>query len=277
MLNRKQKKIVLITLVSVLLLLVPQIIIAFSSGAPNGRTGAPGEGLCSDCHGSAVGDGSIALSGVPANYDLNQSYTLTVTLEDQGQSRWGFELTAVDGSNNGAGSFTITDAVNTQLSDSPPPSKDYVKQTNTGTYNGTVNGPVTWNFDWQAPSSNIGAIAFYVAGNAANGNGSTSGDFIYTTSETTQPPAQTCQGICGDANDDTDVNVSDAVKIINYVFVGGDAPVPLACGDANNDGDVNVSDAVRIINYVFVGGDPPGDCSPGSVNWIDGDCCPFVP
>jgi hypothetical protein len=87
-----------------------------------------------------------------------------------------------------------------------------------------------------------------------------------------------CQGICGDANADGAVNVSDAVYIINYVFVGGGEPLPvLACGDANSDGVVNVSDAVWIINYVFVGGGPPGDCSPGSPNWYNSDCCPFVP
>jgi hypothetical protein len=91
--------------------------------------------------------------------------------------------------------------------------------------------------------------------------------------ELCQPPE--CQGICGDANGDATVNVSDAVYIINYVFVGGGAPSPLACGDANSDGTVNVSDAVYIINYVFVGGGAPGDCNPGSVNWEDGDCCPF--
>lgn len=84
-------------------------------------------------------------------------------------------------------------------------------------------------------------------------------------------------GSCGDANSDGSVNVSDAVKIINYVFVGGNPPVPLACGDANNDGNVNVSDAVKVINYVFVGGNPPGDCAPGSPNWLDGDCGPFTP
>jgi hypothetical protein len=86
-----------------------------------------------------------------------------------------------------------------------------------------------------------------------------------------------CQGECGDANYDLAVNVSDAVYIINYVFVGGGEPQPvLACGDANTDGAVNVSDAVYIINYVFVGGGPPGNCSPGSPNWYNGDCCPFT-
>jgi hypothetical protein len=87
-----------------------------------------------------------------------------------------------------------------------------------------------------------------------------------------------CQGKCGDANNDGSVNVSDAVYIINFVFVGGSEPQPvLACGDANSDGTVNVSDAVMIINYVFVGGTQPGDCSPGSPNWYNGDCCVFTP
>jgi subtilisin family serine protease len=85
-----------------------------------------------------------------------------------------------------------------------------------------------------------------------------------------------CQGICGDANGDQNVNVSDGVYIINYVFVGGDPPQPvMACGDANSDETVNVSDAVYIINYVFTGGADPGDCSPGSAEWNGNDCCPF--
>ena len=73
--------------------------------------------------------------------------------------------------------------------------------------------------------------------------------------------------LCGDANNDMTVNVSDAVYIINYVFVGGSAPDPLFVGDANCDGSVNVSDGVYIINYVFIGGNQPcdlnGDGIPG--------------
>ncbi|HDS01032.1 MAG TPA: PKD domain-containing protein [candidate division Zixibacteria bacterium] len=65
--------------------------------------------------------------------------------------------------------------------------------------------------------------------------------------------------ICGDANSDETVNISDAVYIINYVFVGGTTPDPLEAGDANCDATVNVSDAVWIINYVFVGGNAPCD------------------
>ncbi len=87
-----------------------------------------------------------------------------------------------------------------------------------------------------------------------------------------------CQGRCGDANNDGSVNVSDAVFVINYVFiVGSPPPQPIpACGDANNDASINVSDAVYVINFVFIVGSPsPSDCSPGSWDTNGGDCCPF--
>ncbi len=69
-----------------------------------------------------------------------------------------------------------------------------------------------------------------------------------------------CAFMCGDANKDQQCNVSDAVWIINYVFVGGDAPDPIEAGNVNCDADVNVSDAVWIINYVFTSGSAPCDC-----------------
>ena len=73
-------------------------------------------------------------------------------------------------------------------------------------------------------------------------------------------------GGCGDANGDGSVNVSDAVFIINYVFSGGNPPVPYEIGDVNCDTKVNVSDAVYLINYVFSGGHAPCD--------TDGDTVP---
>lgn len=70
-----------------------------------------------------------------------------------------------------------------------------------------------------------------------------------------------CEAMCGDANADNTCNVSDAVYIINYVFIGGSAPSPMWTGDANCDTTVNVSDAVFIINFVFIGGNDPCDAN----------------
>jgi agmatine/peptidylarginine deiminase len=67
--------------------------------------------------------------------------------------------------------------------------------------------------------------------------------------------------LCGDANGDEIVNVSDAVHIINYIFIGGDPPDPPEAGDCNCDENCNISDAVWIINYVFINGNMPCDTS----------------
>jgi len=63
--------------------------------------------------------------------------------------------------------------------------------------------------------------------------------------------------VCGDADGEGNVNVSDAVYIISYVFTEGNPPSPYEAGDANEDGSVNVSDAVYILNYIFTGGLSP--------------------
>jgi hypothetical protein len=63
--------------------------------------------------------------------------------------------------------------------------------------------------------------------------------------------------LCGDANGDCQINVGDAVALINYIFKGGAAPVPICRGDASNDGAVNVADAVFLVSYIFRGGMAP--------------------
>ncbi|MBD3381423.1 MAG: hypothetical protein GF404_04415 [candidate division Zixibacteria bacterium] len=67
--------------------------------------------------------------------------------------------------------------------------------------------------------------------------------------------------ICGDANADGLVNVTDAVLIVNFAFGGGVAPDPEESGEVNCDGIVDVSDAIYIINYAFIQGSPaPCEC-----------------
>jgi hypothetical protein len=64
----------------------------------------------------------------------------------------------------------------------------------------------------------------------------------------------------GDATGDGVVNVADVVHVVNYLYRGGDPPIPTAAGDANCDGIVNVADVVYLVNYLYRGGDPP--CCP---------------
>ena len=62
----------------------------------------------------------------------------------------------------------------------------------------------------------------------------------------------------GDADNSGSIDVSDAFYIINYIFGGGPAPVPVRnSGDANCDSTVDVSDAVYLLNYIFGHGSAP--------------------
>ncbi len=152
---------------------------AYSSGPPNELTGAPGEGTCINCHSSFPlnsGDGTFGIEG-PAEYQAGATYAITVTLEDPGQSRWGFELSPL-----ADGSLTEDDSGDTQVDQAGD--VDYAKHTSQGTFNGTQDGPVSWSFDWTAPADPPEEVTFYAAGNAANGNFGTTGDYIYTASFT---------------------------------------------------------------------------------------------
>jgi hypothetical protein len=65
--------------------------------------------------------------------------------------------------------------------------------------------------------------------------------------------------ICGDANRDKEVTISDVVYIINYLFKGGPEPWLFMC-DANANGVATIADVVYLIGYLFKGATPP-QCS----------------
>jgi hypothetical protein len=61
----------------------------------------------------------------------------------------------------------------------------------------------------------------------------------------------------GDATGDLELDISDVVFLINYLYRYGPSPQPLERGDANSSGLVDVGDVVYLINYLFKGGPPP--------------------
>ena len=161
-------------------------VFAFSFNPPDELTGAPGEDNCTQCHaGNALNaaGGSLMLT-VPETYLPGQVYDIVVNLSRSGQSRWGFEMTALNSNGARAGTFATADA-NTQLEEVK--SKQYIQHTSTGTAQGKRNAN-SWTFKWTAPSNNVGPITFYAAGNAANGDFGTSGDYIYTKEATSDVP-----------------------------------------------------------------------------------------
>jgi len=170
-------------------------IYGYAEGPDAGVAGVPGEATCAACHtgGSGSGNVSVAFPG-GLSYAPGVKQHLIVTIVDSAQRRWGFQLTARQANNasSQAGTFTpgrdgYTQIVCTQTTfrsesfGSCPSSMplQYIEHTLSGTRLG-AKSPVTFAFDWTPPASDVGSIAIYVAANAANGDGNTTGDHIYT-------------------------------------------------------------------------------------------------
>ena len=64
--------------------------------------------------------------------------------------------------------------------------RQYVEHTTDGIIP-TQFGSKSWTFTWTAPNPTAGRVDFYAAGNAANGDGTNSGDYIYTATASTFP------------------------------------------------------------------------------------------
>lgn len=60
--------------------------------------------------------------------------------------------------------------------------------------------------------------------------------------------------IRGDVDRNSRVELTDAVYILNYLFLGGSEPECLDAADTNDDSRININDAVFLLNYLFKGG-----------------------
>ncbi|MBI4605969.1 MAG: metallophosphoesterase [Planctomycetes bacterium] len=71
----------------------------------------------------------------------------------------------------------------------------------------------------------------------------------------------------GDANEDRDLNLTDGVVVLNYLFTGAPPPC-LAASDFDASGTVTISDPIQTFNFLFTGGRPPAppypDCGGGA-------------
>ncbi|HKP35791.1 MAG TPA: choice-of-anchor V domain-containing protein, partial [Pyrinomonadaceae bacterium] len=189
--------IVIVLLAGLAVLLVTNSVLhpvarAYSAGPPPGYTRAPGEEpeACAECHvpDSGAGSGQISIN-VPATYIPGQTYLLAVTHtnSDPSRRRWGFQLTALDTSDEKAGNLQSINALTQVLNNAGPGnSRQYIEHTSAGTFIGQQFNAV-WTFNWTAPATYVGPVTFYAAGNQANNDGNTSGDFIYFTSNQSLP------------------------------------------------------------------------------------------
>jgi hypothetical protein len=161
---------------------------AYAEGAPPGFSGGFKEDSCHACHFHAEpnsGGGHVTIEGVPARFAAGERYTLTVMLTRAGMKRGGFQL-AARFKDSGAQAGTLApargDAERVKVEN--PGGVQYAAQKLAGS---SVAGEATrWSIEWTAPDRG-GTVIFDVAANAADGNESADGDFVYTASGESAP------------------------------------------------------------------------------------------
>ncbi len=192
--------------------IVPALLLAHSAGPDPRYTAAPGDAplACASqtCHTSAVKGGPINLYGGSVSavfsgagsYTPGQPQTITVSVSDPANSVYGFQMTARYGmstqdlSTNQVGTFTPGGADTFVMCDSGNPRQPGKSCPSSPTpvefIEHSAPSRNSFTFTWTPPATDVGAVHFYVAGNAVNNNGvQDGGDHVYTASYVLNPVA----------------------------------------------------------------------------------------
>ena len=171
-------------------------ITSHSAAPPSGSAGDPGAGgaTCTQggCHsGNPIADSSqftLAMDTAQfatqtpvfshiSTYIPGKTYYVSFTGNSASAPRFGFQLIAEGVNTAAAGSFTVTDAMHTQLQ-----SGGYMGHKSASSYK-------TWTFKWTAPATNIGDVTFYCAAMNSNNDGTSNGDVVYNFAKVLKPQA----------------------------------------------------------------------------------------
>ena len=165
----------------------PLALLASAGGPVPARTGGFGEMTCHQCHSNnPLNDpaGGLTLSGIPELYTPGTEYAITVALEHPQLVRAGFQFSARLETGENAGTFRPVDDRTEAVPDDAG-RITYIQHTAMGSSVPTP-GAGRWTFEWTAPDAAT-PVSFNLAANAANGDGLSRGDFVYTATATTLP------------------------------------------------------------------------------------------
>lgn len=134
------------------------------------------------CHGAANTNTKIDLALMDATtstpvtdgkYVPGKTYTITRVGNNTGAAitHFGFQIVAVNGAGNQAGTFAITNAANTQTFTAAPLTGVEHK-----TKIAKSGNNFNVQFNWTAPAAGAGTVTFRIAANGVNNDGGTNGD-----------------------------------------------------------------------------------------------------
>lgn len=61
----------------------------------------------------------------------------------------------------------------------------------------------------------------------------------------------------GDAEENGKTNISDAIVILEFLFLGGETPACLDAADVDDSGDLAITDGIALLGFLFLSGPPP--------------------
>lgn len=174
---------------------VPQAVLARSGGAPSASSGGslPGEQLCTRCHQGAAnsGSGSIELlvADSPATgymYAPGETVAIVVRASDSAAARIGFQATTRVGNGCTQGGTLIAGtSMRVRSAQGVGDCSGTAGELQWVTHSRPQNGSTAeFRFDWTAPEADSGPVTFALAVLAANGDGSATGDQVYSLSAT---------------------------------------------------------------------------------------------
>jgi hypothetical protein len=145
-------------------------------------TGGFGEETCHSCHFDYDlnwDEGELSVQGIPESIEEGKTYELEliVTRDDMGKS--GFQMTSRFKDGRQAGSFQIAENDRMMFTKQVPDSLEYLQHSIKGT-KPVEDGKISWAVVWEAPEKVSDVIYFNITSNAANGDQSEFGDWIYT-------------------------------------------------------------------------------------------------
>jgi hypothetical protein len=77
----------------------------------------------------------------------------------------------------------------------------------------------------------------------------------------------------GDFDGQGTLNITDALRALNFLFSAGPGPRCADAADANNDGGIDLSDPIFTLNFLYVGGRAPPPPGPPSYPQISAGAC----
>jgi PKD repeat protein len=187
---------------------------------------------CTSCHtGSLITSGSahknikLTSNFTGGGYINDSVYSITISYDQAGISRWGFQTTVLDANEKMAGTLA---SAGSRTQKTTALKREYIEHTGTGT-NSTSTNKTFWTFKWTAPSSNLDTVTFYVVVNAANSNKTTSGDQIYAKTFKIPPssllPVVTMSAsdtsVCGGTAISFKSSATNKPTSYNWTFKGG--------------------------------------------------------